>query len=292
VITGANSGIGFETAMALARRNATIVLACRNPARARAAEARIVATAPGATIEHVRLDLADLTSVREAASDLRRRYSRLDLLINNAGIAWPPYAVTTQGVELQLATNHIGHFALTGHLIAVLLDTPGSRVVSLSSLAHWLGRLRLDDLASDRGYRPFRDYARSKLATLMFTYELQRRLAAVGAGTVALAAHPGGSRSELLREPLALSGMRLDVSVLRSVAQPQSAAMGALATLRAAVDRAARGGDYIGPGGLLEVRGLPATAKASRRARDRSAQQQLWDVSEQVSGVHYLGRTG
>ena len=255
--------------------------------KAQLAGETIARESSGAVVELAALDLSDLRSVRDAAEDLGRRFARLDLLINNAGVAWPPLSLTAEGLELQFAVNHIGHFALTGLVLEQLLDTPGSRVVNLSSLGHWVGRLRLDDPAWKRGYKPFGAYAQSKLATLMFTYELQRRLSATGRQTLAVAAHPGGARSELIREPIVVSGLKLRPSLLRSTSQFQSAAMGALAVLRAAVDPNLRGGEYLGPGGFLGVRGYPKAARSSRRARDRSQQQRLWQLSEQVTGVTY-----
>lgn len=280
IVTGANSGIGFETAATLAEHGATVVLACRNQSRARRAARQIGAWASDSPVEIVSLDLADLESVRLATNELLRKHAHVDLLINNAGVAWPPRTLTPAGVELQFAVNHIGHFALTCLLLPRLLATPGSRVVTVTSSAHRVGSIDLDDLGCARRYRPFRAYARSKLANLMFTFELQRRLRERGLDTTALAAHPGGAHTELIRNPLLLEPRRL-----RALFQFQPASMGALPTLRAATDPRAEGGEIYGPNGLLQLRGHPQPVRASRRARDIEMQQELWKASERLAGV-------
>jgi NAD(P)-dependent dehydrogenase (short-subunit alcohol dehydrogenase family) len=275
VITGANTGLGFETARVLAARGAQVVLACRDLGRAKEAAARIAGD-----VQSVRLDLASLASVREAAEEI----GPVDLLINNAGVMMTPFGRTADGFELQLGVNHLGHFALTGLLLEQMLGREGSRVVTVSSNGHKSGRIDFGDLQSQRRYRRMAAYYQSKLANLMFTYELQRRLAAARARTQALAAHPGKARTELTRY---LPGwMRLEDLVLE---QPfgQNAAMGALATLRAAADPAARGGEYYGPGGRGEQRGYPRLVAASERARDLDTQQRLWRESERLTGVSY-----
>jgi NAD(P)-dependent dehydrogenase (short-subunit alcohol dehydrogenase family) len=218
--------------------------------------------------------------VREAAEEI----GPVDLLINNAGVMMTPFGRTADGFELQLGVNHLGHFALTGLLLEQMLGREGSRVVTVSSNGHKSGRIDFGDLQSQRRYRRMAAYYQSKLANLMFTYELQRRLAAARARTQALAAHPGKARTELTRY---LPGwMRLEDLVIE---QPfgQNAAMGALATLRAAADPAARGGEYYGPGGRGEQRGYPRLVAASERARDLDTQQRLWRESERLTGVSY-----
>jgi NAD(P)-dependent dehydrogenase (short-subunit alcohol dehydrogenase family) len=288
VITGANTGLGFETARVLAARGAQVVLACRNPGQAKEAAARILSSdpdpAPPADVQAVRLDLASLASVREAAEEIGSAYGPVDLLINNAGVMMTPYRRTDDGFELQLGVNHLGHFALTGLLLGRMLGQAGSRVVTVSSNGHKSGQIDFDDLQSQRRYRRMAAYYQSKLANLMFTYELQRRLADAQAQTQALAAHPGKARTELTRY---LPGwMRLEDLVIE---QPlgQSAAMGALATLRAAADPAARGGEYYGPGGRGELKGYPRLVASTERARDVEAQQRLWQESERLTGVSY-----
>jgi NAD(P)-dependent dehydrogenase (short-subunit alcohol dehydrogenase family) len=203
VVTGANTGLGFETARALARRGATVVLACRDLDKATLAAARIGTGA----VRTLRLDLASLDSVREAAGELRSRYGRLDLLINNAGLMMPPYGRTADGFELQFGTNHLGHFALTGLVLDLLLAAPGSRIVMVSSMGHRMGVMDFEDLQFERGYNRIASYGRSKLANLLFTYELQRRLDEAGAGTIAVAAHPGTSRTELGRHQTGAMGV-------------------------------------------------------------------------------------
>ena len=290
VITGANTGLGFETARVLAARGAQVVLACRDLGQAKEAAVRILSGSPAAAevvpadLHAVRLDLASLASVREAAEEIAAAYGPVDLLINNAGVMMTPFRRTADGFELQLGVNHLGHFALTGLLLGRMLGRERSRVVTVSSNAHKSGRIDFDDLQSQRRYRRMAAYYQSKLANLMFTYELQRRLAAAQAQTQAFAAHPGKARTKLIRYLPAW--MRWEDLVIE---QPlgQSAAMGALATLRAAADPAACGGEYYGPGGRGELRGHPRLVAASERARDVEAQQRLWQESERLTGVSY-----
>jgi NAD(P)-dependent dehydrogenase (short-subunit alcohol dehydrogenase family) len=289
VITGANTGLGFETARVLAARGAQVVLACRDLSQAKEAAARILgsprpAGVLPADVQAVRLDLASLASVHEAADEIGSAYGPVDLLINNAGVMMTPFRHTADGFALQLGVNHLGHFALTGLLLGQMLGREGSRVVTVSSNGHKSGRIDFDDLQSQRRYRRMAAYYQSKLANLMFTYELQGRLAAARARTRALAAHPGKARTELVR--YLPRWMRSEDLVIE---QPfgQSAAMGALATLRAAADPEARGGEYYGPGGRGELRGYPRLVGSSERARDAEAQQRLWRESERLTGVSY-----
>ena len=284
VVTGANSGIGFEAAAVLAQRGARTVLACRDTGKAAAAMARIAAAAPGASVSVARLDLASLDSIRAAADQLLAVHERIDLLINNAGLMWPPYGKTVDGFELQFGTNHLGHFAFTGLVLEAMLPVAGSRVVTVSSNGHRAGRIDFADLQSERHYGRMSAYAQSKLANLMFTYELQRRLAATGAPTAALAAHPGVAFTELTRNlPGVLQATYPAVGGLFT----QSAAMGALPTLRAATDPPAAGGEYYGPGGLAQAKGYPVRVSAAARSRDQAAQQRLWAESERLTGVTY-----
>ncbi len=281
VITGANSGIGFETARVLAEHGAAVVLACRDAGKAKDAAARIAVTAPQAAVTVVHLDLASLASVREAAEEIRASHDTLDLLINNAGLMVPPPGVTADGFELQIGTNHLGHFALTGLLLDRLLPVEGSRVVTVSSNSHCSGRIHVDDLQSAGRVA---GYGQSKLANLLFTYELQRRLAAADARTAALAAHPGTSSTELTRNmPAALQMANRAIGWTFT----QSAQMGALPTLRAATDPAARGGEYYGPGGRFELKGYPRRVQSSARSHDESTQQRLWQESERLTSVTY-----
>jgi NAD(P)-dependent dehydrogenase (short-subunit alcohol dehydrogenase family) len=281
VITGANSGIGFETARVLAEHGAAVILACRDAGKAKDAAARIAVTAPQAAVTVIRLDLASLASVREAADEIRASHDLLDLLINNAGLMVPPPGVTADGFELQIGTNHLGHFALTGLLLDRLLPVEGSRVVTVSSNSHRSGRIHVDDLQSAGRVA---GYGQSKLANLLFTYELQRRLAAADARTAALAAHPGTSSTELTKNmPAALQMANRAIGWTFT----QSAQMGALPTLRAATDPAARGGEYYGPGGRFELKGYPRPVQSSARSHDESTQRWLWQESERLTGVTY-----
>jgi NAD(P)-dependent dehydrogenase (short-subunit alcohol dehydrogenase family) len=279
VVTGANTGLGFETAQVLAARGASVVLAVRNLEKGKEAAARIGAAAPGASVTVQELDLASLDSVREAASELRAAHPRIDLLICNAGVMYPPKQTTADGFELQFGTNHLGHFALAGLLLERMLPVPGSRVVSVSSVGHRIrARINFDDLQWERSYSRVGAYGQSKLANLMFTYELQRRLSAAGT-TIAVAAHPGLAATELMRHSPAATV----VAPLFS----QDAAMGALPVLRAATDPGVLGGQYYGPAGFLGTRGNPELAASSRRSHDEAVQRRLWTVSEELTGVTF-----
>ena len=281
VITGANTGLGFETAQVLAARGASVVLAVRETDKGKAAAARIAGTAPGANVTVQPLDLTSLDSIRAAAGELRARHPRIDLLINNAGVMFPPKQTTPDGFELQLGTNHLGHFALTGLLLEQMLPVPGSRVVTVSSTAHRIrARINFDDLQSQRSYSRAAAYSQSKLANLMFTYELQRRLPAAGT-TIAVAAHPGLADTELTRNTPAIAAF----FYARLISQ--NPARGALPTLRAATDPGVAGGQYYGPGGIFGTRGYPKLARSSRQSRDTAIQRRLWTVSEELTGVTF-----
>ena len=286
VVTGANTGLGYHTAAVLAARGAHVVLAVRNLDKGDAAIARIRAASPGADVTVQPLDLSSLASVRSAADALRATYPRIDLLINNAGVMWTRKQLTADGFEMQFGTNHLGHFALTGLLLDHLLPVAGSRVVTVSSLGHRiLAAIHFEDLQWDRRYNRVAAYGQSKLANLMFTYELQRRLAArADAKTVALAAHPGGSNTELTRNiPEILAPLTTPLMAVLF----QSAEMGALPTLRAATDPAARGGQYYGPDGWFEQGGHPKIVRSSRQSHDGELQRRLWAVSEELTGVSF-----
>jgi NAD(P)-dependent dehydrogenase (short-subunit alcohol dehydrogenase family) len=279
VVTGANTGLGFETAQALAARGASVVLAVRNVEKGKQAADRIAAGAPGATVTVQELDLSSLDSVRAAAAELRAGHPRIDLLICNAGVMYPPKQTTKDGFELQFGTNHLGHFALTGLLLEQLLPVPGSRVVTVSSVGHRMqARINFDDLQWERSYSRVRAYGQSKLANLMFTYELERRLSGAGT-TIAVAAHPGFAATELMRHT--------PVAAVVTPLFSQDAAMGALPVLRAATDPSVLGGQYYGPGGFLGLRGYPKLAASSRRSHDEAVQRRLWAVSEELTGVTF-----
>ncbi len=284
VITGANTGLGFETAAALAARGAHVVLAVRNVEKGKQAATRIAEAAPGADVELQELDLTSLEAIRSAAEQLRSNHERIDLLINNAGVMYTDKSTTKDGFELQFGTNHLGHFALTGLLLDRLLPVPGSRVVTVSSMGHRIrAAIHFDDLQWERGYNRVSAYGQSKLANLLFTYELQRRLASTG-NTIAAAAHPGGSNTELMRN------MPRPLVVLSDLLAPvffQDAAMGALPTLRAATDPGVQGGQYYGPDGFAQTRGYPKVVGSSAQSHDLELQRRLWAVSEELTGITY-----
>jgi len=281
VITGSNTGLGFETAAALAARGARVVLAVRNLEKGKDAESLIRRRSPGADVTLQELDLTSLDSIRSAAAQLRADHDRIDLLINNAGVMYPPKATTKDGFELQFGTNHLGHFALTGLLLDRLLPVAGSRVVTVSSIGHRIrADIHFDDLQWERRYNRVEAYGQSKLANLMFTYELQRRLAP-HATTIATAAHPGGSNTDLMRH------LPRWAAAAYPLIKPlfQGADMGALPSLRAASDPQALGGQYFGPDGFAQGRGYPTVVKSSRKSHDVDAQKRLWTVSEELTGV-------
>jgi NAD(P)-dependent dehydrogenase (short-subunit alcohol dehydrogenase family) len=280
IVTGANSGIGYETARALARKGATVILACRNAEKAEAAVRGMVQEVPEAKAVRMTLDLADLAAVRCFAGEFASRYERLDLLINNAGSMAPPFGKTADGFETQFGANHLGHFALTGLLMERIAHTARARVITVSSGGHRFGRMDFDNLNAEKGYNAQRAYAQSKLANLLFTYELQRRLAGAGVDCIAAAAHPGWTATNLQVHWRTLQMLNPWFG--------QTPEMGALPTLYAATAPEVQGGDYYGPGGWQELRGYPAKVRSSGRSHDLAAAARLWAVSEQLSGVRYL----
>jgi NAD(P)-dependent dehydrogenase (short-subunit alcohol dehydrogenase family) len=284
IITGANSGLGFEAAAALAERRAHVVLAVRNLDKGREACDAIVARHPRADLALQQLDLASLTSIGVAADELRSAYTTIDVLINNAAVLWTPKSSTADGFELQFGTNHLGHYALTGKLLDRLLPVPGSRVVTMSSLDHHFGKLDFDNLQGERQYSRGGAYRHAKLANLMFSHELQRRLSAARAATIAVAAHPGMSSSDLIKN--APAGIRQLLVAIRPLFN-QSTAMGALPVLRAATDPGVVGGQYYGPSRVFETRGAPTLARSSTRSRDESVQRRLWSISEELTATTY-----
>jgi NAD(P)-dependent dehydrogenase (short-subunit alcohol dehydrogenase family) len=286
IVTGANSGLGLATARELARAGAAVTLACRDAGKGEAAAERIRATVPGAALEVGVVDLADLGSVRDFAARVADAHERLDLLINNAGIMAAPRRLTRDGFESQFGTNHLGHFALTGLLLPALLNASAPRVVTVSSHLHRRGTMNFDDLQGERKYSRWGAYGQSKLANLMFCFELQRRAAAAGSALLSLAAHPGYAATNLqfaapdrfYEKAYIWIGNRLFA---------QSADMGALPTLYAATVPGLPGGTYVGPGGRAEQRGHPKVVTAAGKAYDEQAWERLWEVSERLTGVHY-----
>ena len=285
IVTGANSGIGYEAAREFARKGARTILACRDIAKAQTALDRIQAEIPDAALETMHLDLASLASVRQFAEQFKAGQDRLDVLLNNAGIMMTPYGTTEDGFERQFGTNHLGHFALTGLLMDLVAKTQNARVVNISSNAHYGGELDFSNLMFEggEGYTPNRGYRRSKLANLLFTYELQRRFEAHSINAIAVAAHPGFSNTKLADH---LSGVKILRSVLGWVVQ--SAAMGALPGIRAAVDPDVQGGQYYGPDGIREFRGLPVIVGSNAASQDLADAERLWQVSEELTGISFL----
>ncbi len=278
IVTGANTGLGLETARMLALKGATVVLACRNLDKGKAALERIQSGQPRGTATLAALDLSDLESVASFAADFAASHERLDLLINNAGVMVPPLGRTRQGFELQFGTNHLGHFALTGRLLPLIQRTPGARVVVVASTAQRAGKIDFDDLNWERRpYRAWGAYGQSKLANMMFALELQRRLAASGSQVRASAAHPGWTATDLQRT----TGWVRLLNPLFAM----KPADGAMPTLRAATDPSAQGGTYWGPRGLLEVNGPPVAARIPRPAQDEAVAAELWAISEALTGV-------
>ena len=286
IVTGSNTGLGYDTARVLAARGARVVMAVRDTAKGDAAAARIRQLSPGAEVTVQKLDLGSLKSVRESAAEMAAAHPRIDLLINNAGVMYPPKQTTADGFELQFGTNHLGHFALTGLLLKNLLPVDGSRVVVVASIAHNIrAKVDFDDLQWEhRRYDRVAAYGQSKLANLMFTYDLQRRLAAANAKTLAVAAHPGVAATELVRH---VPGAGLPGVNWLSGKLLNSAEMGALPTLRAATDPSVKGGEYYGPDGFRELRGYPKLVSSTAQSHDVAVQQRLWKVSEELTGVTF-----
>jgi len=288
IVTGANSGIGFDSAKEFARKGAQVILASRSMEKAEAALKLIQDEIPNAQAEIIQLDLASMTSIKEFVEAFKARYQRLDVLLNNAGIMMVPYGKTEDGFERQLGTNHLGHFALTGLLLDLVLSTPNSRIVNVSSNGHRAGNMNFDNLMYEGGkdYSPFASYARSKLANILFTYELQRRLESSGSNAAAFAVHPGASVTNLGNH---LAGdsffWRLLFPVVMTMAQP--ADMGALPSIRASVDPQAKGGEYYGPKGFMEMRGYPVVVKSNAASHNVANAKRLWEESEKLTGVQY-----
>ena len=278
VVTGANTGVGLATARALAKAGATVVLACRDQARADAA-----ASETGG--EPVLIDLGSLASVRAGAERIIAAHQRVDLLVNNAGVMMTPRGRTQDGFELQIGINHLGHFALTGLLLPAMLPVPGSRVVTVSSNAHRAGVINFDDLNSRDRYRPIAAYAQSKLANLLFAYELQRRLAAAKARPISVAVHPGSARTDLARDSPRAVRWALASPLMSWMVQDSDQA--ALPSLRAATDPAVRGGDYYGPDGWNGFKGHPVRTASAPRSHDAVAARRLWEKSERLTSVVY-----
>ena len=288
LVTGGNSGLGFETVKALAGKCAHVILACRDMAKGNAARDQICQQTPDALIEVLPLDLASLDSVRQFAEAFIAKHNQLHILINNAGVMATPHQTTADGFELQFGTNHLGHFALTGLLLGILLKTPKSRVVVVSSIAEKMGRIHFDDVMREKSYERWMAYSQSKLANVLFAYELQRKLVTANTSTISLAVHPGVTATNL-RTKL----MTRETPLLHRVQSyfweiiSQSVEMGVLPQLYAATAPNVKGGEFYGPGGFLQRAGYPGRLRSSRRSYDESLARQLWAVSEKLTGIEY-----
>jgi len=290
VVTGANSGVGFEATRIFAGAGATLVMACRSLDRGESARSDVEAAVPDADLEVRECDLGDLSSVEAFAEGVLEDYDALHVLCNNAGVMAIPRRETADGFERQFGVNHLGHFALTGHLLGRLRETPGeTRVVCQSSGVHERGRIDFEDLQSEASYSKWGAYAQSKLANLLFAYELDRRLEAAGADVESLGCHPGYAATELQRRGPAMAGstLRLWAMRLSNAVFAQSAASGALPMVYGATAPDVAGGGYVGPGGLMNMRGAPTVQRSSDRSYDAETARRLWAVSEELTGVDY-----
>ncbi|MFH1328938.1 MAG: oxidoreductase [Candidatus Bathyarchaeota archaeon] len=284
IVTGGNSGLGFESVKAFAAKGAEVILASKSKERGDAAKKIILSDQPNSKIKVMTLDLADLKSIHEFITSYKEQYKRLDVLLNNAGVMMTPYSKTKDGFEMQLGINYLGHFALTGLLLDVLKKTTKSRVVNISSSAHRYGKMDFNNLMYEKGgYSPMRAYGRSKLANLLFTYELQRRFERAGMNYISVAAHPGLANTNLGRYL-----NKIVSKILFTLLRAQSAAMGALPGIRAAVNPNVTGGQYFGPSGFMEQRGYPITIKSNNASHNEADARQLWDVSEQLTSVRFI----
>jgi protochlorophyllide reductase len=291
LITGANSGIGLEAARGLAEHGAHVILGCRNREKTEAAMVEIRRTAPHAVLEFLPLDLSRQASVKKAAEQVHQMHRKLDLLINNAGVMWLERNLTEDGFETHMATNHLGHFALTGLLIDLIKDVEGSRIVTVSSIAHHTGRISFADPTLGSRYSRHRSYSQSKVANLIFAKELQRHLDRAGARTISVACHPGVSNTNLATPGL-IEQSPLKIGAAIQTLMPymtQSAEKGAQPTLYAATFPSVKPGGYYGPTRLMEVMGPPGRARSSRYAEDPTVGRRLWDLSVDLTGVDYAG---
>jgi len=280
IVTGSSSGIGFEAARELAKKDATVIIAVRNIEKGNNAANKIRHEHKNADVHVLEIDLASLDSVKLFVKTFKEKFNKLDLLINNAGVMIPPYSKTEDGFELQFGTNHLGHFALTGLLLDLIKNTKGSRIVNVASTAHKAGGLNFDDLNWEkRKYKSWKAYGDSKISNLYFTYELKRKLEEHNIKIKVTAAHPGWTATDLQRH----SGLFSFLNPLFAMKQWQ----GALPTLRAATDENANSGDYFGPDGWQEWRGYPVKVQSNELSHNESIAKKLWDISEKLTGVTY-----
>jgi len=280
IVTGSSSGIGFETARVLALKNAEVVIAVRNSEKGKKAADEILKEKKDAKVVVMIIDLTDLSSVKEFADSFRKKYKKLDILINNAGVMVPPYSKTKDGFELQMGTNHMGHFSLTVQLLDMITGTKGSRIVNVSSMAHKYGNINFDDLNWEkRKYKPMRSYGDSKIANLYFTSELSKKLKEKGTDTKVTSAHPGWTATDLQRHNSAADFLNGFFA--------QKVNMGALPTLYAALIEDAESGDFFGPSGFMEMKGYPKKVSPNKLAQNQEKAEELWAVSEKLTGEKF-----
>ena len=286
IVTGGNSGLGYESVKAFAEKGAEVIMTSRSMEKGEAAKKTIGAVKGKIVV--MPLDLMDFASIKSFAADFSKKYNRLDVLLNNAGIMTTPYFLTKDGLEAQNGTNHFGHFALTGQLFELIKNTPNSRIVNVSSMAHKQGKMDFDNLLFEngKGYSPIKSYGRSKLANLLFTYELQRKMQASGIKSIAVAAHPGVSNTNLAR----YLEDKLIFKILMPLMSPfiQEQDMGALPQIRASVDENVKGGEYYGPDGFNEMKGFPVLVKSNAASHNLEDARKLWEVSEKLTGVSFV----
>lgn len=288
IVTGGNSGIGFESVKAFAERGAEVIMASRSLKKGEEAKEKILKSKLKGKILVLQLDLGDLSSIKTFASTVRQRFNRLDILLNNAGIMMSPYFKTKDGFEGQIGINHLGHFALTGELIKLIIKTPDSRIVNVSSGAHKRGEMDFDNFLfeNEKDYSPTKAYGRSKLSNLLFTYELQRKLEENSKNTIAVAAHPGLARTNLGRYMFKNILVKLMTPIYLLISQTQE--MGALPLIRAATDPDVKGGDYYGPGGNREMKGYPVKVESNEASHNQEDARKLWELSEKYTGISYF----
>lgn len=285
IVTGGNSGLGYESVKAFAEKGAEVILTSRSIEKGEAAKAKIGKVK--GKIEVMELDLMDFASIKGFAENFKKKYNRLDVLLNNAGIMTTPYFLTKDGLEAQNRTNHFGHFALTGQLFDLIKNTPKSRIVNVSSMAHKQGKMDFDNLLFEngKGYSPMKSYGRSKLMNLLFTYELQRKIKAAGIDSIAVAAHPGVSNTNLFQYLDKNFIFRLIKPLMSPFIQEQE--MGALPEIRAAADPNVKGGEYYGPNGFNEMKGFPALVQSNKASHQLENAKKLWEVSEKLTGIKF-----
>lgn len=285
IVTGGNSGLGYESVKAFAKNGAEVILTSRSIENGETAKTRIGRVKGNISV--LQLDLMDFASIKSFAENFKKKYNRIDVLLNNAGIMTTPYFLTKDGLEAQNGTNHFGHFALTGQLFELIKNTPSSRVVNVSSMAHKQGKMDFENLLFDGGkdYSPIKSYGRSKLMNLLFTYELQRKLETTGINSIAVAAHPGVSNTNLAR----FLEDKLIFKILKPLMSPffQEPEMGALPEIRASVDPNVKGGEYYGPDGLYEMKGFPVLVQSNKASHNLEDAKKLWEVSEKLTGVKF-----